>query len=161
MTGAPLLAVRNLRVTFPAERGDFVAVRNVSFALGRERLGIVGESGSGKSTTGRAIMGLVPPPGRVTADELRLGETDLRGLSERGFRQLRGRRVAMVLQDPKYALNPVMSVGQQIAETHRAHFRAGAGAARRAALEMLAAVGIRDPERVFQLYPHEVSGGMG
>jgi peptide/nickel transport system ATP-binding protein len=161
MSSAPLLTVRNLRVTFPAVQGDFVAVRNVSFSLGRERLGIVGESGSGKSTTGRAIMGLVPPPGRITADELRLGDTDLRGLSERGFRQLRGRRVAMVLQDPKYALNPVMSVGQQIAETHRAHVRAGARAAKRAALEMLEAVRIRDPERVFRLYPHEVSGGMG
>jgi peptide/nickel transport system ATP-binding protein len=157
----PLLSVRNLRVTFPSERGDFVAVRDLSFTLGRERLGIVGESGSGKSTTGRAIMGLVPEPGRVAADELRLGDTDLTKLSQHGFRRLRGRRVAMVLQDPKYALNPVMSVGQQIAETHRAHFRAGARAAKRAALEMLDAVRIRDPERVYRLYPHEVSGGMG
>ncbi len=130
MTAAKLLTVKNLRVTFPSEQGDFVAVRDVSFSLGRERLGIVGESGSGKSTTGRAIMGLVPEPGRVTADELRLGDTDLRNLDQRGFRRLRGRRVAMVLQDPKYALNPVMSVGQQIAETHRAHFRAGTAAAR-------------------------------
>ena len=80
MTAAPLLTVRNLRVTYPGEQGDFHAVRNVSFSLGRERLGIVGESGSGKSTTGRAIMGLVGQPGRVTADELRLGETDLRFL---------------------------------------------------------------------------------
>ena len=161
MTAAKLLTVKNLRVTFPSEQGDFVAVRDVSFSLGRERLGIVGESGSGKSTTGRAIMGLVPEPGRVTADELRLGDTDLRNLDQRGFRRLRGRRVAMVLQDPKYALNPVMSVGHQIAETHRAHFRAGTAAARRAALEMLDAVRIRDPERVYRLYPHEVSGGMG
>jgi peptide/nickel transport system ATP-binding protein len=161
MMSPPLLSVTNLRVTFPGAQGDVHAVRNVSFTLGRERLGIVGESGSGKSTTGRAIMGLVPPPGRITADELRLGETDLRNLSERGFRRLRGRRVAMVLQDPKYALDPVMSIGQQITETHRAHIRAGADAARRAALDMLAAVRIRDPERVFQLYPHQVSGGMG
>jgi len=161
MTAAPLLTLRNLRVTFPGPHGDVAAVRNVSFTLGRERLGIVGESGSGKSTTGRAIMGLVPPPGRFTADEMRLGDTDLRGLSERGFRRLRGRRIAMVLQDPKYALNPVMSVGRQIAETHRAHMRAGARAARRAALDMLAAVRIRDPERVYELYPHQVSGGMG
>ena len=157
----PLLTVRNLRVSFPGEQGEFHAVRNVSFTLGRERLGIVGESGSGKSTTGRAIVGLVPPPGRIGADELRLGETDLRGLSERGFRKLRGRRVAMVLQDPKYALNPVMSIGHQIAETHRAHLRAGTRAARLAALEMLEAVRIRDPARVYGLYPHQVSGGMG
>jgi peptide/nickel transport system ATP-binding protein len=161
MTAAPLLTARNLRVSFPGERGAVQAVRDVSFTLGRERLGIVGESGSGKSTTGRAIMGLVPSPGRVGADELRLGATDLRGLSERGFRRLRGRRVAMVLQDPKYALNPVMSIGHQIAETHRAHVRAGARAARLAALAMLEAVRIRDPERVYGLYPHQVSGGMG
>jgi peptide/nickel transport system ATP-binding protein len=161
MISPPLLSVKNLRVTFPGTHGDVHAVRNVNFTLGRERLGIVGESGSGKSTTGRAIMGLVPSPGRIGADELLLGTTDLRNLGERGFRKLRGRRVAMVLQDPKYALDPVMSIGEQIAETHRAHMRAGNRAARRAALEMLQAVRIRDPERVFRLYPHQVSGGMG
>ena len=116
----PLLTVRNLQVVYPGEDGDFVAVRKISFTLGRERLGIVGESGSGKSTTGRAIMGLVP--GRVEADEMRLGEIDLLRLDERGFRRLRGKRVAMILQDPKYSLDPVMSVGYQIAETHRCHF---------------------------------------
>jgi peptide/nickel transport system ATP-binding protein len=157
----PLLTVRGLRVTYPGIEGDFRAVRNVGFTLGRERLGIVGESGSGKSTTGRAIMGLVAAPGRVEADELRLGDTDLRGLSERGFRKLRGKRIAMVLQDPKYSLDPVMSVGRQIAETHRTHLRSNARDARRAALEMLEAVHIRDPERVYGLYPHQLSGGMG
>ncbi len=156
-----LLTVRNLRVTYAADDGDFRAVRNVSFTLGRERLGIVGESGSGKSTTGRAIMGLVGHRGRVEADELRLGDTDLRGLSERGFRKLRGQRIAMVLQDPKYSLDPVMPVGLQIAETHRSHLRSSAREAKRAALEMLQAVHIRDPERVYTMYPHQVSGGMG
>jgi peptide/nickel transport system ATP-binding protein len=161
MSDAPLLTVRNLRVVYPGDEGDFAAVRNVSFTLGRERLGIVGESGSGKSTTGRAIMGLVPESGRVTADEMRFGDTDLLRLNERGFRKLRGKRIAMVLQDPKYSLDPVMSVGHQISETHRYHFRSSAKAARAAALEMLAAVHIRDPERVYGLYPHQVSGGMG
>jgi len=156
-----LLSVRNLRVVYPGDDGDFAAVRNVSFTLGRERLGIVGESGSGKSTTGRAIMGLVAAPGRITADEMRLGDTDLTRLSEAGFRKLRGKRIAMVLQDPKYSLDPVMRVGDQIAETHRQHVRAGRHAARIAALEMLEAVQIRDPERVYDLYPHQVSGGMG
>ena len=151
----------NLSVTYSGDDGDVRAVRNVSFTLGRERLGIVGESGSGKSTTGRAIMGLVGQSGRIEADELRLGDTDLRGLSERGFRKLRGQRIAMVLQDPKYSLDPVMSVGQQIAETHRTHLRSTKRDARRAALEMLEAVHIRDPERVYTLYPHQVSGGMG
>jgi peptide/nickel transport system ATP-binding protein len=161
MTGAPLLTVRNLRVIYPGDEGDVAAVRNVSFTLGRERLGIVGESGSGKSTTGRAIMGLVPEPGRITADEMRLGDIDLLRLNERGFRKLRGKRIAMVLQDPKYSLDPVMTVGHQIAETHRCHFRSNAKTARTAALEMLEAVHIRDPERVYALYPHQVSGGMG
>ncbi|MCW3475840.1 ABC transporter ATP-binding protein [Limobrevibacterium gyesilva] len=161
MSDAPLLTVRNLRVVYPSDEGDFRAVRNVSFTLGRERLGIVGESGSGKSTTGRAIMGLVPEPGRVEADLLRLGDTDLRTLNERGFRKLRGKRIAMVLQDPKYSLDPVMTVGRQIAETHRHHFRSSAKQARAAALEMLEAVHIRDPERVYTQYPHQVSGGMG
>jgi peptide/nickel transport system ATP-binding protein len=161
MSDPPLLTLRNLSVIYPGDEGELAAVRNVSFDLGRERLGIVGESGSGKSTTGRAIMGLVAPPGVVKADEMRLAGNDLLSLDERGFRRLRGKRVAMILQDPKYSLDPVMSVGHQIAETHRCHFRSTMQAARAAALEMLAAVHIRDPERVYALYPHQVSGGMG
>jgi len=161
MTEAPLLSVRNLRVVYPGDDGDFRAVRNVTFNLGRERLGIVGESGSGKSTTGRAIMGLIAKPGRVEADQLRLGDTDLMKLDEKGFRKLRGKRIAMVLQDPKFSLDPVMSVGKQIAETHRQHFGSDAKTARKAALEMLESVHIRDPERVYNQYPHQVSGGMG
>ena len=153
-----LLHVRGLRVSYPSERGETVAVRHVSFDMGRERLGIVGESGSGKSTTGRALMGLIQPPGVVGADAMRLGQTDLTRLSPRGWRALRGRRIAMVLQDPKFSLNPTMTVGRQIAETHAAHRRPGAP--RRAALEMLEQVGLRDPARVYRLYPHEVSGGM-
>ncbi len=159
--GAPLLRVRNLSVTYPSDDGDFRAVRNVSFTVGRERLGIVGESGSGKSTTGRAIMGLARPPARVQADELMLGEVDLRAQSERQLRRLRGKRMAMVLQDPKYSLDPVMQVGEQIAETHRTHLGSSKAEARVAALEMLNAVHIRDPERVYAMYPHQVSGGMG
>ncbi|MBS0561303.1 MAG: ABC transporter ATP-binding protein [Proteobacteria bacterium] len=161
MTAPPLLEVRNLRVVYPGDDGDFRAVRNVSFSLGRERLGIVGESGSGKSTTGRAIMGLIPRPGRVEADAMRLGDADLTRLNERGFRRLRGKRIAMVMQDPKFSLDPVMTVGKQVAETHRYHFRSSWKAARTAALEMLEAVHIRDPERVYAQYPHQISGGMG
>ncbi len=156
-----LLEVADLRVTYPGEGGDFAALRGIGFALGRERLGIVGESGSGKSTAGRAIMGLLPPSARVGAEVLRLGETDLRGLDEAGFRRLRGRRIGMVLQDPKYALNPLLRVGEQIAETHRTHLRQGRRAARQAALAMLESVHIRDPARVYRAFPHELSGGMG
>lgn len=161
MTDPALLTIRNLRVTYPSSQGSFAAVRGVGFTLGRERLAIVGESGSGKSTTGRAIMGLIAPPGLIEADEMRMGGIDLRGLDERRYRKLRGRRIAMILQDPRFALDPVMNVGQQIAETHRCHFNSGAGTARRHGLEMLEAVRIRDPERVWRLYPHEISGGMG
>ncbi len=161
MSTAPLLEVGNLRVVYPGDDGDFRAVRNVSFTLGRERLGIVGESGSGKSTTGRAIMGLIAHPGRVEADVLRMGDTDLTRTSERAFRKLRGKRIAMVLQDPKYSLDPVMSVGRQIAETHRQHFGSSYKVARAAALDMLSAVHIRNPALVYDQFPHQVSGGMG
>lgn len=156
-----LLSVENLRVSFPTRQGVAEVVRGVSFTLGRERLGVVGESGSGKSMTGRALLGLVRPPGRVTADRMALGDTDLRNLPERQMRAIRGGRISMVMQDPKFSLNPVMTVGAQIMEAYRLHAGGGRAAARAKAMEMLAAVQIRDPERVFDAYPHEVSGGMG
>jgi peptide/nickel transport system ATP-binding protein len=156
-----LLDVKDLRVSFPTRTGVVEAVRGVSFMLGRERLGIVGESGSGKSQTGRAIMGLTPEHGRISAEKLDFNGIDLTRASKAERRALRGKRVAMILQDPKYSLNPVMSIGRQIIETLRTHEPVGRAEARRRALDMLAAVQIRDPERVFDLYPHEVSGGMG
>ncbi|WP_237215092.1 ABC transporter ATP-binding protein [Falsiroseomonas oryziterrae] len=156
-----LLEVEDLRVTFQTPTGPFRAVRGVSFALGRERLGIVGESGSGKSLTGRAIMRLLPANARLEAKRLAFDGVDLLTASSRTLRGIRGARISLVLQDPKYSLNPVMTVGEQIAEAARIHGGIGAAAARRKALEMIAAVRIRDPERVYRLYPHEVSGGMG
>lgn len=156
-----LLSVRNLRVTFPTRQGSFEAVRGVSFDLGRERLGVVGESGSGKSMTGRAILGLVRPPGRVTADRMELEGQSILNLAERRMRKIRGRRISMVMQDPKFSLNPVMTIGDQIVEAYRLHAGGNRAAARQKALDMLAAVQIRDPERVMGAYPHEVSGGMG
>lgn len=158
---SPLLTVDNLRVSFPTRTGLVEAVRGVSFTLGRERLGIVGESGSGKSQTGRAIMGLTPPAAKITADTLRFGDIDLLSASARQRRSIRGKRIAMILQDPKYSLNPVMTIGRQIVETLKTHERVGSTEAKKRALDMLEAVQIRDPERVFDLYPHEVSGGMG
>ncbi|MGF7172301.1 ABC transporter ATP-binding protein [Azospirillum doebereinerae] len=157
----PLLEVANLRVSFPTRNGVTEAVRGVSFTLGREKLGIVGESGSGKSVTGRSILRLVPAPGVVTADRLAFRGEDLLAASDRRLRAIRGRRIAMVMQDPKFSLNPVMTVGRQIAEAYRVHSGAGAAEAKRRALAMLEAVRIRDPERVYGRYPHEVSGGMG
>ena len=158
----PVLVVDDLCVAFPNRDGGYTeAVRGVSFTLGRERLGIVGESGSGKSQTGRAILGLTAPEGRVTAKRLAFQGTDLMHCSAQQRRALRGGRIAMVLQDPKFSLNPVMTIGEQIVETLRAHSRVSGAEARRAALAALEAVQIDDPVRVYRLYPHEVSGGMG
>lgn len=158
---APLLSVRDLRVSFPTRSGVFEAVRGISFDLGRERLGVVGESGSGKSMTGRAILGLVRPPGKVTAEQIDLQNQSILNLPEDQMRAIRGQRISMVMQDPKFSLNPVMTVGAQIMEAYRLHARATRVEARQKALDMLAAVQIRDPQRVFDSYPHEVSGGMG
>ena len=156
-----LLNVRNLRVTFDTESGRVEAVRGVSFTLGRERLGIVGESGSGKTMTGRSVLRLVRPPGRIEADEMTFDGIDLMKASERQMRGLRGPRIAMVMQDPKYSLNPVMKVGRQLTEGLRLRDRIGPAEARKKAIEALEAVQIRDPERVMEAWPHELSGGMG
>jgi peptide/nickel transport system ATP-binding protein len=157
----PLVEVKNLRVDFSSATGVTHAVRSVSFSLGKEKLGIVGESGSGKSVTGRALMRLLPASAKVRADALRFGETDILHASERQMRALRGGRIGLILQDPKYSLNPVMTAGAQIAEALRAHSRIGAKEAREATLNLLESVQIRDPRRVHDAYPHELSGGMG
>jgi peptide/nickel transport system ATP-binding protein len=157
-----LLVVDDLRVAFPDRDGGMTeAVRGVSFTLGRERLGIVGESGSGKSQTGRAILGLTAPEGRVTARRLAFDGIDLMTCPPKQRRALRGGRIAMVLQDPKFSLNPVMTIGDQIVETLDAHARVSRREGRERALETLRQVQIDDPQRMFDLYPHEVSGGMG
>ncbi|WP_027668551.1 ABC transporter ATP-binding protein [Rhizobium leguminosarum] len=156
-----LLTVDKLKVSYPTRTGVIEAVRGVSFTLGKERLGIVGESGSGKSQTGRAIMGLTPKHGIVTADRLNFSGIDLINAPAGERRRLRGKRIAMILQDPKYSLDPVMSIGRQICETLRTHEKVGKTEARERALAMLEAVQIRDAKRVFDLHPHEVSGGMG
>jgi len=156
-----LLRVDNLRVRFPTEQGEVEVVKGLSFDLGRERLGIVGESGSGKSMTGRALMGLIARPGQVSADRLEFDGMDLRALPERDWRRLRGARMSMVMQDPKFSLNPVIRIGEQIGEALQFHRRMPARARKQAVLDVLAAVRIDDPERAYRLYPHEVSGGMG
>lgn len=158
----PLLVVENLDIGFRMPEGDIHrAVRGVSFELGREKLGIVGESGSGKSLTGRSILKLTPRAARVEARRLSFAGLDLMAASERTMRSIRGNRISMILQDPKFSLNPLMKVGDQIAEAYTLHHRVGTRAARERTLAMLEAVHIRDPERVYRLLPHEVSGGMG
>jgi peptide/nickel transport system ATP-binding protein len=157
----PMLQIETLSVEFGEAAHPVRAVDGIGFALGRERLGIVGESGSGKSTAGRAIMRLQPKGARVTAGALRFMGRDLLSLSEREMTRIRGRDMALILQDPRYSLNPVKPIGAQIAESARVHLKLGNRAARKAALEMLGHVRIRDPERAMRLYPHEISGGMG
>jgi peptide/nickel transport system ATP-binding protein len=156
-----LLEVENLRVSFPTHRGRVEVVKGLSFTLGRERLGIVGESGSGKSMTGRSILKLIRKPGQVTADKLSFDGIDLLAQSEKQMRSIRGARISMVMQDPKFSLNPVMTVGEQIAEALITHQKLPRREVQQRIIEMLNAVRINDPERVAKLYPHEVSGGMG
>ncbi len=157
----PLLELDNLTVSFPTPKGRVDVVKGLSFTLGRERLGIVGESGSGKSMTGRAILRLVRHPGRQQADVMRFDGIDLQSQSERQMRNLRGARISMIMQDPKFSLNPVMTVGAQIAEALLTHERLARRDVKARVLEMLESVRINEPERVIDLYPHEVSGGMG
>ena len=161
MTDAPLLSVEDLHVSFDTPKGVVDAVRGVSFDLGREKLGIVGESGSGKSQTGRAILGLLAPRGHAHAKRVEFDGIDLLRADERTMRTIRGDRISMIMQDPKYSLNPVISVGKQIAEAYLVHTDASRTEARERTLEMLEAVHIRDPRRVYRAYPHELSGGMG
>ena len=155
----PLLSVENLSVTFNTPKGIVEAVRGVSFDVGQERLGIVGESGSGKSQTGRAILGLTP--GKIDAGRIEFDGINLRDAPDRILRDIRGRRISMIMKDPRYSLNPVMTVGWQIAEAYRVHTNASRRDAKRRALDMLKTVRIREPQKVYGLYPHQVSGGMG
>jgi peptide/nickel transport system ATP-binding protein len=161
MTEQPLLRVEDLRVNFVTSQGVVAAVRGISFELRREKLAIVGESGSGKSQTGRALLGLIRPPGHVQAKVLEFAGIDLRNLPERQLRAIRGRRIAMILQDPKFSLNPVMTVGEQIIEAYRIHTGASRSQARDRALAMLNRVRIANPRPLLRAYPHQLSGGMG
>jgi peptide/nickel transport system ATP-binding protein len=156
-----LVDVENLRIAFPGPQGWSEAVRGVSFSLGREKFGIVGESGSGKSLTARALVRLLPRQARLTADRLAFDGLDLLTAGEAGLRKLRGRRAGLIMQDPKYALNPVMTAGAQVAEAWRAHRGGSRSRAMAAAIDLLSQVKLREPARVAERYPHELSGGMG
>jgi peptide/nickel transport system ATP-binding protein len=129
--------------------------------LGKEKLAIVGESGSGKSTVGRALLQLHPRSAQVTAQRMQFGEMDLLRATPAQMRAIRGKRISMIMQDPKYSLNPVVRVGEQIAEAWRSHHPGQREVARQRAMEMLDVVQVRDPGRIYQCYPHEISGGQG
>ncbi len=157
----PLLEVDDLRVSFVNGKQVTDAVRGVSFALGKEKLAIVGESGSGKSTVGRALLKLHPASAQIHANTLRFAEVDLLRANEAKMREVRGKRMSMIMQDPKYSLNPVVCVGDQVAEAYLAHHKVSRQEARERVLSMFEVVRIRQPQRVYRLYPHEVSGGQG
>ena len=156
-----LLSVQNLWVKFPTRQGVFDAVSGISFKLGHERLGIVGESGSGKSMTGRAILRLIQNPGKIEADHIKLQGENLLDLAEAQMRSVRGQKISMIMQDPKFSLNPVMTIGDQISEAFQLKGPTTKAEAWAKSISMLEAVSIRDPERVMRAYPHEMSGGMG
>jgi len=157
-----LLRVENLRTVFTLpDGGEAAAVDGVSFSIRRgETLGLVGESGSGKSVTALSIMRLVLPPGRIANGRIELEGVNLLDLDEAGMRRVRGRRIGFVFQEPMVALNPVYTIGFQIAETLSVHGLARGEAARRRALELLEAVRVPDPERRAREYPHQLSGGL-
>jgi peptide/nickel transport system ATP-binding protein len=156
-----MLRVRDLDVSFGHGPTPVRAVRGVSFDVGREKLAIVGESGSGKSTVGRSILKLQPKTATITASELRFEDVDIMAADKKAMLGIRGRRISMILQDPKYSLNPVMTIGDQIAEAYRVHHKASRTEAKDRAIAMLEAVRIRNPGYVYGQYPHQVSGGMG
>ena len=156
-----LVDINNLRISFKTRTGTFEAVRGVSMAIGTEKLGIVGESGSGKSLTARALMRLLPPNASIAADRLTFDGIDILNADERTMRRIRGKRAGFILQDPKYSLNPVMTIGRQVAEAWRTHKGGSRKEATEAAIDLLDQVRIREPRKVYDLYPHEVSGGMG
>ncbi|CUW91314.1 ABC transporter ATP-binding protein [Rhizobium pusense] len=156
-----LVEIENLKIAFQTRTSRFEAVRGVSMKLGTEKLGIVGESGSGKSLTARALMKLLPSNADIRADKLAFDGIDVLSASERQMRQIRGKRAGFILQDPKYSLNPVKTIGAQVAEAWRTHKGGSKRAAIEAAIALLDQVKIRNPRQVASSYAHEVSGGMG
>jgi peptide/nickel transport system ATP-binding protein/oligopeptide transport system ATP-binding protein len=157
-----LLSIQGLRTVFRSANGDVPAVDGVSLSVAKGKtLGIVGESGCGKSMLSLSVMGLVPQPGRIAAGQIMFDGRDLIGLSPAEMRAVRGRRIAMIFQEPMTSLNPVFTVGDQITEAMRAHDRTASAAALKArAIAALGRVRIPAPERRFDEYPHQMSGGM-
>ncbi|MFO1194675.1 MAG: ABC transporter ATP-binding protein [Rhodoferax sp.] len=161
MPPTPVLTVSGLRVEIPTRRGVLLALDDIDFSIAPgEILGFVGESGAGKSLTGMAILGLLEPPGRVAAGEIRLGERRIDTLSQREMRNVRGKEIGAVFQDPLMSLNPLLTIGDQLVETIRTHLPQTEAQARESALALMRAVGIPAPEARFDAYPHQFSGGM-
>ncbi len=161
MSSTPLLEVRSLRIEFPTRRGTLVAVDNISLSIAPgEVLGVVGESGAGKSLTGAAIIGLLEPPGRIAAGEVKLNGLRIDNLPYDEMRKVRGREIGAIFQDPLTSLNPLYTVGQQLVETITTHLHVSMPEARRRAIDLLLSTGIPAAERRIDHYPHQFSGGM-
>lgn len=157
----PVLSVRDLHVEFASRRGTLNAINGVSFDIARgEVLGVVGESGAGKSVTGLAAIRLIDPPGRIAGGEIHLSGQRIDNLPPREMRRIRGKRIAMIFQDPLTSLDPLYRIGDQLIETIRTHLPLSESAARKRAIDLLAEVGIPAPEKRLAAYPHEFSGGM-
>jgi peptide/nickel transport system ATP-binding protein len=157
MQAEPLIVAKNLTI----HSGTTPLVKPIDFTLGRERVALVGESGSGKSLTARSLMGLLAPGLHLQARQLQVAGRDALTLSEKRWSQLRGSELAMVMQDPKYALNPTRTIGWQVEEPLRLHHRLSRAERREKVAEMLAAVGLPQPVQLMTRYPHQLSGGMG
>ncbi|MEO8079265.1 MAG: ABC transporter ATP-binding protein [Caldimonas sp.] len=158
---APLLEVRHLRVDFPTRRARLVALDDISFDIAPgEILGVVGESGAGKSLTGAAIIGLLDPPGRVAAGEIRFDGRRIDNLPYEAMRRIRGRSIGAIFQDPLTSLDPLYTIGQQLVETIRTHLPVDEAEARRRAIRLLEETGISAAEERLGQYPHQFSGGM-
>ncbi|MFN3295835.1 ABC transporter ATP-binding protein [Caldimonas sp.] len=157
----PLLQVKNLRVEFPTRRGTLLALDDISFDIAAgEILGVVGESGAGKSLTGAAIIGLLEPPGRVAAGEIRLEGRRIDNLPYEEMRKVRGRQIGAIFQDPLTSLNPLYTVGRQLVETILTHLPVSPAEARQRAIQLLKDTGIPAAEQRIDHYPHQFSGGM-
>ena len=160
-SAAPLLEVKNLRVEFPTRRGTLLALDDISFSIAPgEVLGVVGESGAGKSLTGAAIIGLLEPPGRIAAGEIRLDGERIDNLPYEQMRAIRGRQIGAIFQDPLTSLNPLYTIGRQLTETIQTHLPVGAEEARQRAIRLLQETGIQAAEQRIEQYPHQFSGGM-
>ncbi|HEU0201521.1 MAG TPA: ABC transporter ATP-binding protein, partial [Burkholderiaceae bacterium] len=161
MTATPLLEVKHLRIEFPTRRGTLVAVDDVSFSIAPgEVLGVVGESGAGKSLTGAAIIGLLEPPGRIAAGEVKLNGLRIDNLPYEEMRKVRGREIGAIFQDPLTSLNPLYTIGRQLVETIQTHLHVSNSDAHKRAIALLASTGIPAPERRIDHFPHQFSGGM-
>ncbi len=156
----PLLDIQNLRISFATSQGRTEAVRGINLRMGRERVAVVGESGSGKSITFRSLLGLLPGSAHITADRFHLKGSSLLNLNARALRVVRGERIGMVVQDPRQGFDPLMTIGKQLIEMLRLHGKVPRARLKTRMLELLDEVHIREPGRVAELYPHQVSGGM-